>query len=102
MWSLLVLGAIDWMQFGLAGVTFGTLATMFWRILKRLEKRDEGVVSVEFAEKTRKETLEELEKREARYAELLEKVIEALQKNTAVQDRMVMRLEDVEDILSKE
>ena len=88
-----------WAQFGLAGVTFITLATMLWRIMKRFEERDKSVVDIKFATAARKQMLEEIEKREIRLAELQEKTLEALYKNMTITEKLIMRLEDIEDVI---
>jgi len=99
MLSILTLAIIDWMQFGLAGVTFATLAGMVMKILKLL--KDKGKDSDNSIEAMRKEMLSEIEKREIRLIDLQEKTLKALYKMASAFEKMANRLSDLEDTVDE-
>ncbi len=100
MLSIFTLAIIDWMQFGLAGVTFATLAGMTWRVMMLLKDNNKDNNST--VEKIRQEMLAEIEKREIRLIDLQEKTLKALSKMTNALERVIRGLSDLEDTVADE
>jgi len=98
--TLFTLAIIDWMQFGLAGVTFATLSTMTMKILKLL--KDKGQENSATIDKLHQEMLVEIEKRELRLIDLQEKTLKALYKVANTLEKVVIRLSDLEDKVGEE
>jgi len=73
---------------------------MLWRIIKLVGHRDHNLIDRKYVEEARKELLVEIEKREIRLGELQEKTLKGLYKNMATVEKLIMRLEDIEDFLS--
>jgi len=90
-----------WMQFGLAGVTFITLATLLVMMMKKMGNRDKNQVDVSIMMKVREETLLEVNKRDAQILELSSKALEALHTSSRALERMAERIEDLEDVIKE-
>ena len=84
------------MQFGLAGVTFITLATLLVIMMKRVSHRDKNSVDVEIMMRVREETLNEVNKRDEQILALTEKTLMALNKSSNAINKVADRLEDLE------
>jgi hypothetical protein len=82
-----ILTDIPWAQFGLAGVTFGTLAFILIRVFK-------NSVDKEFAEEARKELLVEIERREQRFVNLQEKTLETVNESALAMQRLADLVKD--------
>lgn len=98
MLSTLFLAFVDiapWMQFGLAGVTFITLATLLVMMMRKMGARDKNSVDVSVMMKVREETLLEINKRDAHILELSSKVLNGLHTSSRALERMAERIEEL-------
>ena len=86
-----------WMQFGLAGVTFITLATILVMMMRKLSNRDKNQVDVSIMMKVREETLLEVNKRDAQILELSSKALEGLHSSSRALEKMTERIDDLTD-----
>jgi len=89
------------MQFGLAGVTFITLATMLVMMIKKIGHRDKNQVDVSVMMKVREETLLEVNKRDAQILELSSKTLDALYNSSRALEKMSERVDDLTDELEE-
>lgn len=104
---LLILAFLNiepWVQFGLAGVCFFTLATLFFRsqrtqlkMLEKLSNKKDVDVNWEVLIKTREETLREITIRDTRFMELQEKTIKAINKSGNAMEKVADKLEELLD-----
>ena len=90
-----------WMQFGLAGVTFITLATLLLIMIKKIGSRDKNSVDVGVMMKVREETLLEVNKRDAQILELSSKTLEAMHTSSRALEVMSERVDDLADAVEK-
>lgn len=88
-----------WMQFGLAGVTFITLASLLLIMIKKVGNRDKNTVDVGVMMKVREETLLEVNRRDAQILELSSKVLDAMHTSSRALERMSERLDEMTDEL---
>lgn len=96
--STIFLAFVDiapWMQFGLAGVTFITLATLLVMMMRKVSSRDKNSVDVAVMMKVREETLLEINKRDAQILELSSKVLDGLHTSSRALERMQDRMEEL-------
>jgi hypothetical protein len=90
-----------WMQFGLAGVTFITLATLLVMMMKKMGSRDKNSVDIGVMMKVREETLLEINKRDAQILELSSKVLDGLHTSSRALERMSERMDDLEAVVEE-
>lgn len=90
-----------WMQFGLAGVTFITLATLLLIMIKRLSSRDKNTVDVNVMMKVREETLIEVNRRDEQILALTEKTLKALNKSSNAIEKVADRLDELTSYLEE-
>ena len=88
-----------WMQFGLAGLTFITLATLLWRMSARMDKRDKNTVDVEVMMRVREETLREVNKRDEQILELTRNTVLALSESNNAIEKVADRLDDITSVI---
>ena len=88
-----------WMQFGLAGVTFFTLASLFWLLFKKIDKTNKDSVNYEVMMKIREETLTEVNKRDEQILELTRATIKAMNKSSNAIDKVADRLDELTSYL---
>lgn len=93
--SILTLAFIDWMQFGLAGATFATLAGMTMKILKLL--KDKSSSNDTIVKEMRQEMWAEIEKRDLRFVDLQEKTLKALYKMASALERLAIAQQKDDD-----
>lgn len=87
------------MQFGLAGVTFFTLASLFWLLFKKIDKTNKDSVNYEVMMKIREETLTEVNKRDEQILELTRTIIKAMNKSSIAIDKVADRLDELTSYL---
>lgn len=84
-----------WMQFGLAGVTFITLASLLLIMIKKIGNRDKNTVDVSVMMKVREETLLEVNKRDAQILELSTKALDTMHTSSRALEKISERLDEL-------